>query len=350
MKNWLCAVGGIALLVCGIVIGLWLTPTKHPRTEGAETVSVQDETEIVLGIDTSRFREMILAENPVLQALSEEALEVELAKRLEDCLVSCAQDLPKVIKRRLDRLGVKRCSSFVSDKSERVSVRLAAADEALVKEVEESLTRVSRLSFHLVPENEYEMVKQLLKETSGAPKGFVREGYIFRSAAEGEGDPDAPSVANFGSDLDFGDLEEPVRLIFQREKSTDGSISFVPRFIYRREQLNGGDLESAKASDGDDLMPGYCVNFSIKNGKPADKFGRMTEANKGRLLAIILDDELISSPVLMVRISKHGQIAGNFTAAEAKRLAADLNAGAMPVPLKVIAVHSPWKSAGDSPL
>ena len=191
------------------------------------------------------------------------------------------------------------------------------------------------LKFHLVPDNEDAMIKQLLKETSGAPKGFVREGDIFRTAAEGEGDPDAPSVANFGSDLEFGDLEESVRLIFQREKSSDGSVSFLPRFIYRREQLNGGDLESAKASAGDGLTPGYCVNFSIKKGKPADKFGRMTEANKGRQLAIVLDDELISSPVLKSKISEHGQITGNFTAAEAKRLAADLNAGALPAPLKL---------------
>ena len=61
----------------------------------------------------------------------------------------------------------------------------------------------------------------------------------------------------------------------------------------------------------------------------------MTEANKGRQLAIILDDELISSPVLKSKISDHGQITGNFTAAEAKRLAADLNAGALPAPLKL---------------
>ena len=199
----------------------------------------------------------------------------------------------------------------------------------------ERLQKMAYLKFHLVPDNEDAMIKQLLKETSGAPKGFVREGDIFRTAAEGEGDPDAPSVANFGSDLEFGDLEESVRLIFQREKSSDGSVSFLPRFIYRREQLNGGDLESAKASAGDGLTPGYCVNFSIKKGKPADKFGRMTEANKGRQLAIVLDDELISSPVLKSKISENGQITGNFTAAEAKRLAADLNAGALPAPLKL---------------
>ena len=282
-----------------------------------------------LSIDNEKLREMVIdrLSSPDFSKLSEEDR--------EKAIQGCDDRVVEIVRRRVDAMGTNEPVIQSLPEKHRVVVQLPKTDKKDQDAARERLQKMAYLKFHLVPDNEDAMIKQLLKETSGAPKGFVREGDIFRTAAEGEGDPDAPSVANFGSDLEFGDLEESVRLIFQREKSSDGSVSFLPRFIYRREQLNGGDLESAKASAGDGLTPGYCVNFSIKKGKPADKFGRMTEANKGRQLAIVLDDELISSPVLKSKISEHGQITGNFTAAEAKRLAADLNAGALPAPLKL---------------
>ena len=290
-----------------------------------------------LSIDNEKLREMVIdrLSSPDFSKLSEEDREKAIQKEIEETLQGCDDRVVEIVRRRVDAMGTNEPVIQSLPEKHRVVVQLPQTDTTDQDAARERLQKMAYLKFHLVPDNEDAMIKQLLKETSGAPKGFVREGDIFRTAAEGEGDPDAPSVANFGSDLEFGDLEESVRLIFQREKSSDGSVSFLPRFIYRREQLNGGDLESAKASAGDGLTPGYCVNFSIKKGKPADKFGRMTEANKGRQLAIVLDDELISSPVLKSKISEHGQITGNFTAAEAKRLAADLNAGALPAPLKL---------------
>ena len=290
-----------------------------------------------LSIDNEKLREMVIdrLSSPDFSKLSEEDREKAIQKEIEETLQGCDDRVVEIVRRRVDAMGTNEPVIQSLPEKHRVVVQLPKTDKKDQDAARERLQKMAYLKFHLVPDNEDAMIKQLLKETSGAPKGFVREGDIFRTAAEGEGDPDAPSVANFGSDLEFGDLEESVRLIFQREKSSDGSVSFLPRFIYRREQLNGGDLESAKASVGDGLTPGYCVNFSIKKGKPADKFGRMTEANKGRQLAIVLDDELISSPVLKSKISEHGQITGNFTAAEAKRLAADLNAGALPAPLKL---------------
>ena len=290
-----------------------------------------------LSIDNEKLREMVIdrLSSPDFSKLSEEDREKANQKEIEETLQGCDDRVVEIVRRRVDAMGTNEPVIQSLPEKHRVVVQLPKTDKKDQDAARERLQKMAYLKFHLVPDNEDAMIKQLLKETSGAPKGFVREGDIFRTAAEGEGDPDAPSVANFGSDLEFGDLEESVRLIFQREKSSDGSVSFLPRFIYRREQLNGGDLESAKASAGDGLTPGYCVNFSIKKGKPADKFGRMTEANKGRQLAIVLDDELISSPVLKSKISEHGQITGNFTAAEAKRLAADLNAGALPAPLKL---------------
>ena len=78
------------------------------------------------------------------------------------------------------------------------------------------------------------------------------------------------------------------------------------------------------------------VNFRLdKDG--ARRFGDMTENNIGRALAIVLDDRVITAPVIRSAITGgSGEISGAFTSAEAHDLALLLRAGALPAPLHVI--------------
>jgi SecD/SecF fusion protein len=69
----------------------------------------------------------------------------------------------------------------------------------------------------------------------------------------------------------------------------------------------------------------------------ARMFGDMTQANIGRPLAIVLDDRVITAPVIRGAITGgSGEISGSFTTAEAHDLALLLRAGALPAPLEVI--------------
>ena len=56
-------------------------------------------------------------------------------------------------------------------------------------------------------------------------------------------------------------------------------------------------------------------------------FGELTAANIGRSLAIVMDDNVVSSPNINERISTSGSIEGNFTQDEAKNLEISLNSG-----------------------
>lgn len=89
------------------------------------------------------------------------------------------------------------------------------------------------------------------------------------------------------------------------------------------------------------------VVFNPNTGKPevslefddagAKKFSDITAKNVGKTVAIFLDDQLISAPRVNEPIpSGKAVIQGTFTAQEAKQLSIALNAGALPVPLKVI--------------
>jgi len=80
-------------------------------------------------------------------------------------------------------------------------------------------------------------------------------------------------------------------------------------------------------------------------------FGDLTQKNVGKRLAIFLDGAPISAPVVQEAITGgRAQITGNFTAAEAKQLVDRLNAGALPVPITLIAQQSVEASLGSESL
>ncbi len=92
-----------------------------------------------------------------------------------------------------------------------------------------------------------------------------------------------------------------------------------------------------------DAQPGFdqTTNSSVVNFKldtfGAKKFAFITKKNIGRFLAIIIDDEVVSAPVIRDAITTgNGQISGNFTVKEANDLAILLRSGALPAPINII--------------
>ena len=74
---------------------------------------------------------------------------------------------------------------------------------------------------------------------------------------------------------------------------------------------------------------------STRSGGAA--FGAYTAENIGNPFAIVLDDEVISAPVIQAHISGgSGIITGNFTPEESSRLAILLRAGALPAEITVL--------------
>ena len=69
----------------------------------------------------------------------------------------------------------------------------------------------------------------------------------------------------------------------------------------------------------------------------AQKFGNVTTKNVGKRLAIVLDDKVISAPVIRESITGgSGTISGNFTFQEATDLALLLRSGALPTPILIV--------------
>jgi protein-export membrane protein SecD len=87
------------------------------------------------------------------------------------------------------------------------------------------------------------------------------------------------------------------------------------------------------------------------NSEGAKLFGDITGNNVGRSIAIFLDGQMVSAPVVQEKISDGTAIiSGNFTAETARELVRNLNLGALPVPINLVSTQSIGATLGDEAL
>ena len=115
---------------------------------------------------------------------------------------------------------------------------------------------------------------------------------------------------------------------FELMEDADGT----PLLLDRDGALTGAILSDAFVEPGELGLPE--VSFRL-NRDGARQFSRLTGANVGRRLAIVLDGKVQSAPVIQSRISDAGRITGRFTREQAHDLAIVLRAGALPAPITV---------------
>jgi preprotein translocase subunit SecD len=109
--------------------------------------------------------------------------------------------------------------------------------------------------------------------------------------------------------------------------------------VRKRIDVDGADLTDARAGTSPETGD-WVVNFTF-NSVGARRFADVSRANVNHRFAIVLDDKVISAPVIREAITGgRGQISGSFNAASANDLAVLLRAGALPAPLTVVEERS----------
>jgi preprotein translocase subunit SecD len=109
----------------------------------------------------------------------------------------------------------------------------------------------------------------------------------------------------------------------------------VPYVIKKQVLVSGGDLTDAQP--GFDQRSGEPIVSFRFNTSGSRKFAQATSENVGQPFAIVLDNEVISAPVIREPITGgSGQISGSFTVQAANDLSILLRAGALPAPLTII--------------
>jgi preprotein translocase subunit SecD len=113
--------------------------------------------------------------------------------------------------------------------------------------------------------------------------------------------------------------------------SSAGDTGAQYYLVRKLAAVTGRDLRNAKPSLDENNRP--AVSFTLTN-EGSRKFGKVSGDNIGKLLAIILDNHVVSAPVLEGKITTDGRISGgNFNTESVANLALTLRSGALPASL-----------------
>ncbi|HEX8232293.1 MAG TPA: protein translocase subunit SecD [Caulobacteraceae bacterium] len=186
----------------------------------------------------------------------------------------------EIIRRRVDQLGTKE-PSIAQQGTNRVVVQ--APGEADPERLKRVIGQTAKLTFQMVDET---------TPAAEAAQGLVPPGSVLLNSDE------------------------------QNE----------PQVLVKRRALVTGEMLQDSRADFD--QQGRSVVTFRFNGEGARRFGEATAANVGRRFAIVLDEKVISAPVINEPITGgSGQISGNFNVETANDLALLLRSGALPAPL-----------------
>ncbi len=141
-------------------------------------------------------------------------------------------------------------------------------------------------------------------------------------------------------------LPRDLELHWGEEPVTSGARQYRELYVLEEEPFMTGDrLEDAIAARDPQFNEAQ-VQFEL-NRLGGREFSRFTSQHVGDFLAIVLDGEVVSAPVIQDRIGARGQInLGNSPMEEASDLALVLRAGALPVPLRIMEERTVGPSLG----
>ena len=198
---------------------------------------------------------------------------------------SILNDSLEIVRRRVDEVGTKE-PTIIRRGNDRILIELPGLDDP--NRIKKLLGKTANLTFRLVSETE----------------------------------------DDFGSELlFFEDKEEQMKISKRVIISGDNLINAQPQL----------DRQSNQA----------VVSFTFDRAG-SKKFGRATSDNVGKRLAIILDNKIISAPVIREPIlGGNGQISGEFTFQTATDLALLLRSGALPAPLNIIEERTVGPDLGE---
>jgi preprotein translocase subunit SecD len=188
-----------------------------------------------------------------------------------------------------------------------------------------------------------EIIRQRI-DTLGTKEPDIREQGVDRIVIEAPGESDPQKLKDLigqTGKLTFQMVDESVAATDlttpvppDDEALPDDSQKGAFVVVKKRVSIDGSML--THAAQGNDQYGGPDIEFRL-NGAGARRFAQVTTENVGHQFAIVLDNHVISHPVIQSVIAGgQGEITGNFSVESASNLANVLNSGALPTKLNVV--------------
>jgi protein-export membrane protein SecD len=154
------------------------------------------------------------------------------------------------------------------------------------------------------------------------------------------------------------DEEETKKILDKQEQLKNKSLEEIQKIegwelifkdpYFKPTPLTGKYLEAGGTRLDFDPTTGKPVILLQFNSEGAKIFEELTAKNIGKPLAIYIDRELISAPIVQGKITGgKAQITGDFTVQKAKEIVNGLRDGALPVPIELISQQSIGPTLGE---
>jgi SecD/SecF fusion protein len=235
-------------------------------------LDLQGGTSFMVAMNTNQLVTVEAVSNKlgVLEYRTNVVAEAELRGVLDQAI--------EVLRKRVDKFGVAE-PIIQPAGADRILIQLPGLSEADKESAQRQIKRAAFLEFRLVHERSDELLKE----------GIIEPGYEI--------------------------LKET------RRNKVDGTKTLVSYVVKKKAERNftGAYIKNAMVTRDNLGQPTIAFNL---NSEGAGLFGEITRENVGRQLAIILDGELYSAPVIRTAIETgSGEISGSFDAREAHELA-----------------------------
>lgn len=284
-----------------------------------------------------------------LQGGSQLVYQADLSNVANDDQVEAMEGVRDVIERRVNLFGVSEPKVQVSGE-DRLIVELAG-----IKDIDAAIAAIGETpTLEFMEEVPMEMGDDagvtIEDDSEGGeveqrPEEDPRGQATRISQAETE-EAASEEVAEELPELTPEELEE-ITSQLQNESGEAIDLSALQQPNFVPTELTGKNLKSAQVVFAQQGVgsPQVSLEFDDEGKK---LFAEITERNVGKRVAIIIDGVIISAPVVQEKISEgNAVITGDFSVDEAKELARNLNAGALPVPIELISRQTVGATLGQ---
>ena len=317
------------------------------------TVAIDQEQLKADALDEISAKEKITDLSKVDQS-RRDALNTQASAKVAADLRGADETVLEVLRRRIDALGTNE-PVITSIGDHRFSIQIPGTTDEQRDAARASVGKASFLELRLVARENTQLAQKAMEmANTRPPKGYERKtcggtpalvqlpNYLDLLAE----DPTIPSqLARFGSP---SALFECVLEYVGVADDGSGRDAYRPMYLSRAASTTiTGDTVVKATADKDSMKGGNVINVEF-NGEGSDKLAQLSSGHTGEQMAIVLDDIVRSAPVLREPITGgHCQISGDFSWAEATRLAGVFNAGALNVPIKIMETRSVSPTLGE---
>ncbi len=251
-----------------------------------------------------------------------------LRTRLENERSQIDQDLANavdVVRRRLNNSGLAEIP-VNREGADKILVQLPGMDQSQAQDALDVIQRQGKLEFRMVvsedDENWGRLVTRIRQMGLTEEKLNIHEDTLESVPADQVGE-DGTSTADGRMLFDW--LKEP------DDVSAGGAITQRPfQLVAKRVEMRGDSIAGARA-EPDPARAAWRISLTFDTAG-ASEFERVTAANIGKRLGIVLDGQLQSAPVIQARIAGgNAEISGNFDQHSAQQLDVVLKSGSLKV-------------------